>query len=78
MLVVRALKISQLTDGGMPPPYDSMHNLNLTVTRVKERRQTEVGSGIVRSLGFGVWVKVLDGLVEASRKGTRRYAKAWI
>ena len=25
MLVVRALKISQLTDGGMPPIYDSMH-----------------------------------------------------
>jgi hypothetical protein len=25
MLVVRALKISQLTDGGMPSPYDSMH-----------------------------------------------------
>jgi hypothetical protein len=25
MLVVRALKISQLTDGGMSPTYDSMH-----------------------------------------------------
>ena len=25
MLVVRAFKISQLTDGGMPPTYDSMH-----------------------------------------------------
>ena len=25
MLVVRALKISQLTDGGLPPIYDSMH-----------------------------------------------------
>jgi hypothetical protein len=25
MLVVRALKISQMTDGGMPPIYDSMH-----------------------------------------------------
>ena len=25
MLVVRALKINQLTDGGMPPTYDSMH-----------------------------------------------------
>ena len=25
MLVVRALKISQLTDGGMLPTYDSMH-----------------------------------------------------
>ena len=25
MLVVRALKISQLTDGGMPPTYGSMH-----------------------------------------------------
>ena len=25
MFVVRALKISQLTDGGMPPTYDSMH-----------------------------------------------------
>jgi len=25
MLVVRALKISQLTDGGMPPTNDSMH-----------------------------------------------------
>ncbi|HEV3209638.1 MAG TPA: hypothetical protein VGY91_05185 [Chthoniobacterales bacterium] len=25
MLVVRALKISQLTEGGMPPTYDSMH-----------------------------------------------------
>jgi hypothetical protein len=25
MLVVRALKISQLTDGGMPLTYDSMH-----------------------------------------------------
>ena len=25
MLVVRALKISQLTDGGMPPTYDTMH-----------------------------------------------------
>jgi hypothetical protein len=25
MLVVRALKISQLTDDGMPPTYDSMH-----------------------------------------------------
>ena len=25
MLVVRALKIGQLTDGGMPPTYDSMH-----------------------------------------------------
>jgi hypothetical protein len=25
MLVVRALKISQMTDGGMPPTYDSMH-----------------------------------------------------
>ena len=25
MLVVRALKISQLTDGGMPPTYDSAH-----------------------------------------------------
>jgi len=25
MLVVRALKISQPTDGGMPPTYDSMH-----------------------------------------------------
>ena len=25
MLVVRALKISQLTDGGMPPTYDLMH-----------------------------------------------------
>jgi hypothetical protein len=25
MLVVRALKISRLTDGGMPPTYDSMH-----------------------------------------------------
>jgi hypothetical protein len=24
-LVVRALKISQLTDGGMPLTYDSMH-----------------------------------------------------
>jgi hypothetical protein len=24
-LVVRALKISQLADGGMPPTYDSMH-----------------------------------------------------
>ena len=24
MLVVRVLKISQLTDGGMPPTYDSM------------------------------------------------------
>ena len=25
MLVVHALKISQLTDGGMSPTYDSMH-----------------------------------------------------
>ena len=25
MLVVRALNISQLTDGGMPPTYDTMH-----------------------------------------------------
>jgi hypothetical protein len=25
MLVVRALKIDQLTDGGMPLTYDSMH-----------------------------------------------------
>ena len=25
MLVVRALKIGQLTDSGMPPTYDSMH-----------------------------------------------------
>jgi hypothetical protein len=25
MLIVRALKISQLTDGGVPPTYDSMH-----------------------------------------------------
>jgi hypothetical protein len=25
MLVVRALKISQMSDGGMPPTYDSMH-----------------------------------------------------
>jgi hypothetical protein len=25
MLVVRASKISQLTDGGMPPAYYSMH-----------------------------------------------------
>ena len=25
MLVVRALKISQMADGGMPPTYDSMH-----------------------------------------------------
>jgi hypothetical protein len=25
MLVVRALKISQLTDSGTPPTYDSMH-----------------------------------------------------
>ena len=25
MLVVRALKIGQMTDGGMPPTYDSMH-----------------------------------------------------
>jgi hypothetical protein len=25
MLVVRALKISQMTDGGMPSTYDSMH-----------------------------------------------------
>jgi hypothetical protein len=25
VLIVRALKISQLTDGGMPPTYDSMH-----------------------------------------------------
>ena len=25
MLVVRALKISQLTDGGMPPTYETMH-----------------------------------------------------
>jgi hypothetical protein len=25
MLVVRVLKISQLTGGGMPPTYDSMH-----------------------------------------------------
>jgi hypothetical protein len=25
MLVVRALKISQLTDGGMSPTYDSTH-----------------------------------------------------
>jgi len=25
MLVVRALKISQLTDGGMSPTYDKMH-----------------------------------------------------
>jgi hypothetical protein len=24
-LVVRALKISQLTDGGMPPTYETMH-----------------------------------------------------
>jgi hypothetical protein len=28
MLVVRALKISQLTGGGMPPTYDSMHWFN--------------------------------------------------
>jgi hypothetical protein len=27
MLVVRALKITQMTDGGMPPTYDSMHYL---------------------------------------------------
>jgi len=27
MLVVRALKISQLTDGGMSPTYDTMHYL---------------------------------------------------
>jgi hypothetical protein len=26
VLVVRALKISQLTDDGMPPTYDSMHH----------------------------------------------------
>ncbi|HEV3211250.1 MAG TPA: hypothetical protein VGY91_13390 [Chthoniobacterales bacterium] len=26
MLVVRALKISQLTGGGTPPTYDSMHH----------------------------------------------------
>jgi hypothetical protein len=25
MFVVRALKISQMTDGGIPPIYDSMH-----------------------------------------------------
>jgi hypothetical protein len=25
MLVVRALKIGQMTDGGMPPTYDSIH-----------------------------------------------------
>jgi len=31
MLVVRALKISQLTDGGMPPTYDSMHQSFQTV-----------------------------------------------
>jgi hypothetical protein len=24
-IVVRALKISQMTDGGMPPTYNSMH-----------------------------------------------------
>jgi hypothetical protein len=26
MLVVRALKIGQLTGGGSPPTYDSMHH----------------------------------------------------
>jgi hypothetical protein len=29
MLVVRALKINQLTDGGMPPTCDSMHQHRL-------------------------------------------------
>ena len=30
MLVVCSLKISQLTDGDMPPTYDSMHQASLT------------------------------------------------
>src|SRR6516162_5781673 len=42
MLVVRALKISQLTDGGMPPTYDSMHqcieSLQNEWFRIKSRR----------------------------------------
>jgi hypothetical protein len=33
MFVARALKISQLTDGGMPPTYDSMHKVPLTDLR---------------------------------------------
>jgi len=44
MVVVRALKISQLTDGGMPPTDDPMHQLSRSC-RVPLLLPLEVGLG---------------------------------
>ena len=43
MLVVRALKISQLTDGGMPPTYDSMHWFTIE-DQLRPRQKVSLGS----------------------------------
>jgi hypothetical protein len=38
MLVVRALKISQLTGGGMSPTYDTMHQLAPNFLRLSQSK----------------------------------------
>jgi hypothetical protein len=65
MLVVRALKIGQMTDGGMPPTYDSMHwvlsrfgVLANAQTRVESRSAVDPATRPLRSKKFfdDIWL----------------------
>jgi hypothetical protein len=58
MLVVRALKISQLTDGGMSPTYDSMHwcpvpEIGTSFVAIKMGRRSCLGRTIRAGLPAG-------------------------
>ena len=41
MLVVHALEMGQLTDGGMPPVYGSMHQMGNKARRDESRKLAE-------------------------------------
>jgi hypothetical protein len=61
MLVVRALKINQLTDGGLPPTCDSMHYLKDHQSCAKKITTLETTSESLHpKISFGYNAKATD------------------
>jgi hypothetical protein len=62
MLVARALKIGQIADGGMPPTYETMHQVLLMepVSRQKARRGVAAPQKQPRALKQWLEIVILD------------------
>jgi uncharacterized protein YjlB len=74
MLVVRALKISQLTDGGMPPTYDSMHFSDVVVIPAGVGHKRIEGSLDFRVIGAYPGGRLLRGLPGERPRADRNIA----